>query len=147
MPNYMRKVVYLTEQQRIELFANGSITVSGQTIDYNDNDLYVTPTTIADIAEEVRGMYIVPVTGTDPVILCEGNHMYNCGEVATLTITPPASGISNIVFTSGTTPTVLSATGVTWPQWFDPTELEAEMVYEITIEAGRGSVSTWPITL
>lgn len=40
------KVVYLSEAQKETLFTNGSITVNGQTIEYSDDDLYVTPSAI-----------------------------------------------------------------------------------------------------
>ena len=43
MPNYQRRIVYLSEAQREELFSNGSITVNGATITYDANDMYVTP--------------------------------------------------------------------------------------------------------
>lgn len=37
------KVVYLSEQQKNELFTNNTITVDGVTINYSDNDIYATP--------------------------------------------------------------------------------------------------------
>lgn len=85
----------------------------------------------------------VTVTGTTPTITAVENTRYVCGEVATLTITPPASGICIVRFTSGTTPTVLTASGVIWPEWFDDTDLEAEQVYEICITDGYGAVMSW----
>lgn len=42
----LSKVVYLSEVQKETLFTNGSITVDGQTIEYSDNDLYITPNAI-----------------------------------------------------------------------------------------------------
>ena len=87
----------------------------------------------------------VDVTGTTPTITAVENKRYVCGEVATLTITPPASGICIVRFTSGTTATVLTATGVVWPEWFDATALEAERVYEICITDGYGMVMSWAL--
>lgn len=87
----------------------------------------------------------VTVTGTTPTITAVENTRYVCGEVATLTITPPASGICIIRFTSGTTATVLTATGVVWPEWFDATALEASRVYEICITDGYGAVMSWAL--
>jgi len=87
----------------------------------------------------------VSVTGTTPSITAVENTRYVCGEVVTLTITPPASGICIIRFTSGTTPTVLTATGVVWPEWFDDTALETERVYEICITDGYGAVMSWAL--
>ena len=43
MPNYSKKIIYLSDAQRQELFANDTVTVNGVTITYNENDIYVTP--------------------------------------------------------------------------------------------------------
>lgn len=85
----------------------------------------------------------VAVTGSTPSINALPGIRYICGEVATLDITLPASGIVDVVFESGSTPTVLTATGVTWPAWFDATSLEANTTYEISIADGYGAVMTW----
>ena len=87
----------------------------------------------------------VEVTGTTPVITALPGISYKCSEVSTLDITPPASGVFDVIFTSGSTPTVLTATGVTWPEWFDATALEADTVYEINVSNGYGVVATWPV--
>ena len=89
-------------------------------------------------------MPVVTVSGTTPSITGVDGSRYICGTVSTITITPPASGCIDIVFTSGTTPALLTATGVTWPEWFDATALEAGRVYEINIADGFGAVMTWP---
>ena len=39
----LSKIVYLSEAQCQELFANGSVTSGGVTVEYSANDLYVTP--------------------------------------------------------------------------------------------------------
>lgn len=88
------------------------------------------------------------VTGTSPTIVCEDNHRYICGEVLSLNITLPNSGIIDVVFESGTTPTVLTITpptGVTlkWANGFDPTTLEANTTYEINILNGMGVAGIW----
>ena len=87
----------------------------------------------------------VDVSGTAPVIAAVENTRYVCGEVTTLTITPPSSGICIVRFTSGSTPTVLTANNVIWPDWFDSTELEVSRVYEICITDGYGAVMSWPL--
>ena len=84
------------------------------------------------------------VSGSTPSITAKSGIMYVCGEVATLDITLPASGTFGVRFESGSTPTVLTATGVTWPSWFDPTSLEADTIYEINVSDGYGLVATWP---
>lgn len=91
----------------------------------------------------------VSVSGTTPTINALPGVRYVCGEVATITINPPASGIVDIVFTSGSTPTVLTVTppsGMTmrWANGFDPTSLDADTVYEINIADGcLGVVGSW----
>lgn len=243
---YSKNIVYLSKEQYQELIANETLTINGQTITYNENDIYVTPQEepvtdikingtsavqngIANIplastnspgvsglkqwgglktdngnlyvevasdahvkagtslytpivpgrqhaaafyglakaagdttqaqSENVVGTYTdnakaaiydmlnapVTVSGTTPTITAKSGISYVCGEVSTLTITLPASGIFDVRFTSGSTPTVLTASGVTWPEWFDSTNLEADTVYELNISDGYGVVATWAV--
>lgn len=88
------------------------------------------------------------VTGTTPTITALPGVRYVCGEVATLDITLPASGVVDVVFESGSTPTVLTITppsGVTlkWANGFDPTSLDADTTYEINICDGLGVAAQW----
>ena len=85
-------------------------------------------------------------SGTTVSITAKSGIRYKCGEVATLDIVVPASGLFEVDFESGSTATVLTTTGatVTWPNWFDPTDLDADTLYEISIQDGRGLVATWP---
>lgn len=91
----------------------------------------------------------VQVEGTSPTIVCEDNHRYICGEVLSLNITLPDNGIIDVMFESGSTPTVLTVTPpisktIKWPAWFDPTSLEANAMYEINILNGvYGAVGIW----
>jgi len=91
----------------------------------------------------------VAVTGTTPSITALPGVRYVCGEVSTIDITVPATGIIDVVFTSGATPAVLTVTpptGMTmkWANSFDPTTLEANTVYEINIMDGSlGVAGTW----
>ena len=91
-------------------------------------------------------MATVTVTGSTPSITAANNTLYQCGELATLTITPPASGIFGVVFTSGSTATVLTATGITWPSWFDATSLDANTIYEINVWGGLALVTSWEVS-
>lgn len=99
------------------------------------------------ISEMLNGA--VTVTGTTPTITALPGIRYVCGEVATLDITLPASGIVDVVFESGSTPTVLTVTPPTgktmkWPDWFNPTNLEANAMYEINVLNGSlGAVGVW----
>ena len=81
----------------------------------------------------------VTVSGTTPIITALPGIQYVCGEVATLDITLPASGCVDVVFESGSTPTVLTITpqtGMTaeWANGFDSTALEADTLYELNIK-------------
>ena len=93
----------------------------------------------------------VSVSGTTPTITGKAGLRYICGEVATLTITAPASGCIDVIFESGSTPTVLTVTSaktgvsaIKWANGFDPTALEANTTYEINILDGElGVVGSW----
>ena len=90
----------------------------------------------------------ITVSGTTPSITALPGIRYVCGEVATLDITLPASGIVDVVFESGATATVLTITpptGVTvkWANGFDPTVLDADTTYEINIADGLGVAGQW----
>lgn len=89
------------------------------------------------------------VSGMTPTITAKAGVRYICGECTTLDITTPESGIVDITFTSGATPTVLTITpptGMTmmWANGFDSTALEANTVYEINIMDGcKGVACSW----
>lgn len=91
----------------------------------------------------------VAVSGTTPTITALPGIRYVCGEVATLDITLPESGIVDVMFESGSTATVLTITppiGQTlrWANGFDPTALEADTTYEINVADGAyGAVRQW----
>ena len=120
-------------------------SVSGDgTLSFTNDGNKTNPAAV-NIAEQVRGVFDEIVTGTDPVIVGVGNHRYLCGEVATIDITPSATGVVDVIFTSGTTPAVLTLPStVQMPDWFDATDLAAETVYEINIADGVwGAVMMW----
>lgn len=90
----------------------------------------------------------VEVSGTTPAITALPGISYICGEVATLAITLPESGCIDVVFTSGSTPTVLTITPPTgqtvkWANGFDPDTLDADTTYEINIANGLGVCGSW----
>lgn len=89
----------------------------------------------------------VDVSGTTPTITAVENTRYICGEIATLSFTPPANGISIVRFTSGTTATILTLPStVKFPEWFDATSLEADTIYEICVTDGvYGAVMSWAL--
>jgi hypothetical protein len=90
----------------------------------------------------------VTVSSSTPSITALPGIQYVCGECATLDITLPASGCIDVVFQSGSTPTVLTITpptGVTvkWANGFDPDNLDADTTYEINIMNGLGVAAAW----
>ncbi len=67
----LNKVVYLSNAQAQELFANGTITVDGVTVTYSPNDLYVTPSgEVTDVQVNgssvlgQNGVATIPTAGT-----------------------------------------------------------------------------------
>lgn len=109
-------------------------------ISQSDNQMTLAP---------YNGVVEETVSDTTPSITAVANHRYICGEVSTLSITTPVSGCIDVMFMSGSTPTVLTITpptGLTmkWANGFDPTSLEADTVYEISIMDGiYGVVCSW----
>ena len=91
----------------------------------------------------------IEVSGATPTITAEAGRRYVCTSeyVSSLTFTPSATGICDVVFKSGTTPTTLDTTvlsDVGWPEWFDPDHLDASTTYELNILDGTyGAVGVW----
>ena len=87
----------------------------------------------------------VTVSGANPVITAQKNTMYVCGEVQTISFTPNAQGLCAVQFASGTTAAILTVPNtVRWPAWFDPSALEANATYELSIRHGTlGAVMVW----
>ena len=107
---------------------------------------------LGELKSEIEAItpVVETVSGATPSINAADNHRYICGEVSTLAITVPASGIFDVVFTSSSTATVLTITppsGVTavkWANGFDPTSLDANTIYEINIMDGEyGVAAAW----
>ena len=93
---------------------------------------------------------VVNVSGSTPSITGVAGTRYVCGEVATLTITAPASGCIDVQFTSVSTATVLTVnsakpnTAVKWAVGFDPESLDTNTTYEINIMDGEwGVFAAW----
>lgn len=93
----------------------------------------------------------VIVSGSTPSIAGVADTRYICGEVSTLSIVAPASGIISVFFESGSSATVLTVTsaktGVTaikWTNSFNPASLDSNTFYEINIADGEyGVVGSW----
>ena len=102
-------------------------------------------TLLQEVLANLNAVVISYVEGATPVIVAEDNYCYICEEVTSISITPPASGICDVIFTSGSTPTALTLpAAVTTPEWFDRNDLEPNTIYEIMITDGTyGVVMTW----
>ena len=100
---------------------------------------------IPDLTNYALKETIETISSTTPSITGVANTVYKCGEVTTISITPPQSGTIDVIFTSGTTAATLTVPNtVKFPDWFDPTDLEADTIYEINIMDGvYGVVALW----
>ena len=110
-----------------------------------DETAQVTNSKLDTIAAAIVSGQLAPVTvtGTTATIVAEAGKRYICGELAELTFTPPAEGITDIIFTSGTTATVLTllpANGVTMPDNFS---VGSGKKYELNFLDRLGVVQTW----
>lgn len=100
---------------------------------------------LSSIASQVEIPLVETVSGAAVIITGQPNTRYMCGEVTSISITPPAAGSIDVVFTSGSTVAVLTLPStVKMPEWFDASTLDTNTVYEILITDGLyGSVMTW----
>ena len=110
-------------------------------LDYNGLSHY-TDKILKKISDSFEEGIEIVVSGTTPTITANANTRYICGEVTTLSVTPPSSGVVEIVFSSGTTPTTLTLPNtVKMPEWFT---IESGYTYAISIEnATYGTVMMW----
>ena len=87
----------------------------------------------------------VTVSGTAPTITPAANTIYQCGELASLTVSnPTVTGAYSIVFTSGST-----ATSTTFPATILGLEdfaAEANTLYEINVLDNRAAVGSWEVS-
>ena len=98
------------------------------------------------VGDKLDAPIVITVSGTTPTITPENNTIYNCGEVASLTISnPPATGAYSIVFTSGST-----ATTTTIPATILGLEdfaAEANTLYEINVLDSRAVIGSWAVSV
>ena len=110
-----------------------------------DETAQITNSKLDNIAAAIVSGQLAPVTvtGTTATIVAEAGKRYICGELTELTFTPPSEGITDIIFTSGTTATVLTllpANGVTMPDGFS---VESGKKYEFNFLDRLGVVQSW----
>lgn len=99
---------------------------------------------LSSIASQVEIPLVETLDGTAVTITGQPNTRYVCGEVTSISITPPQVGSIDVIFTSGSTVAVLTLPStVKMPDWFTST-LATNTIYEILITDGvYGSVMTW----
>lgn len=87
----------------------------------------------------------ISVSGSTPSITAVPNARYICGEVSTLSFTPCAKGVCEVVFTSGSTATTLTVPNtVKWSDDFDPSDLDASTTYALNVLNGTmGVAAKW----
>ena len=87
----------------------------------------------------------ITVSGSTPTISAVPNARYICGEVSSLSFTPCGSGVCEVIFTSGSTPTSLTVPiTVKWSDDFDPSDLDASTTYALNILNGTmGVAAKW----
>ena len=85
----------------------------------------------------------VAVSDSTPIITAVPGVRYECGTVTELSFIPASSGLCEVVFASGSTPTVLTLPNtVIMPDWW--TGVEANRIYDIMILNGMlGAVMSW----
>ena len=85
------------------------------------------------------------VTGATPTIAAEDNHIYECGELTSLTVTAIDSPGSFILrfFSGATATTTTLPAGMAFPEAFTP---EANTRYEINCVDGYALAVGWPYT-
>ena len=140
-----------------EAYAVGTkrgIDVSSYDITYQNNSKWYSEQAAAH-ADNCRNLMMsgmvayIDMGTTDVILNPEPECRYIYGELYTLEILDlPETGIVDISFISGSTPTVLIfPSGVILPEWFDPTDLNMNTNYELSIEDNKVVISEWPITI
>lgn len=81
---------------------------------------------------------VVSVSGTTPTIEPQANTIYNCGELASLTITDPGNIKYSVIFFSGATAT--TTVGIA------NFAAEPNKRYRIDVESGYATYDSWPYT-
>ena len=126
----------------------GAINLTSGDIAYDESATYQDGSVGSELQEQNRHLSdlddekqdktnYVTLTGTIITQTGADNTMYLCGELAELTFTAPATGITAIRFTSGSTPTVITLTGITMPDdWTGA--CEANKRYDICVLNGDG---------
>ena len=126
----------------------GAVVLDAGDLEFDDSETYASGSVGAELSaqknaisqKETKTTYTT-LSGTTVTQTGEDHMMYLCGELATLSFTAPQTGITAIRFSSGTTATVVTLTGITMPD--DWTGAEASTTYEINVLNGLGVWQSW----
>ena len=92
---------------------------------------------VSTVAANVNTMQVVYVSGSTPAITGVANTRYVCGEVSTISITPPETGIIDVIFRSGNTAAQLTLPNdVVVAGNMDVNSLNTNSTYEVNIMDG-----------
>ena len=102
---------------------------------------------VEDITSTLSNTATIRLGGAAITLTASSNVRYVYGSLSSLNLTPCADGSCEVVFASGSTATSLTVPNtIKWPEWFDPTSLEKNRVYDIIItDATYGVVTSWAI--
>ena len=122
----------------------GSVTVDAALSETSENPVQ-NKAIAAALENKADKETTITVSGATPTITPAPNTIYNCGEVASLTISnPPATGAYSIVFTSGSTATDLSIPPeLKMPDGFS---VEANKRYEINVLNRWAVAGSWAVS-
>lgn len=142
---------YADDSEAYAIGTRRGVDVDDEDPTYENNSKYYSEQ-VAGAETRVRtlmlsGMLVhEDLASTEITLVPEAECRYIYGTLVSLTIESlPATGIVDISFTSGSTPTVLvlPASAIV-PEWFDPTDLNENTYYNISIEDNKVVVSEWP---
>ena len=125
--------------------ASGSVLsgVKCKNVLFTNDTVSIEASSITDV--DVWDEKDITVSGSTPTISAVPNARYICGEVSSLSFTPCGSGVCEVIFTSGSTPTSLTVPiTVKWSDDFDPSNLDASTTYALNILNGTmGVAAKW----
>lgn len=120
---------------------SGTPTIPTKTSDLTNDSGFLT--SHQDISGKENVTTVVNKTSADTSQTLAADTFYIWPEMSALTITCPATGMYAFRFTSGSTATTLTMTGITMPDGFT---VEASKVYEINVYNGYGVAQSWSVS-
>lgn len=106
----------------------------------DDSGLLYFASKIKEKIDEVKTWTVETMTVDDTTAILDPYIFYIFPEMASLDISLDGDGMYGFRFTSGSTPTTLTVTGITMPDNFS---VKANSVYEINIYQGYGVATSW----